>query len=66
MLAYKFVKWDVPALDTLKNTREYILAQKLEQGSLTRKEKNEIASLASDYGHIRLGGWLFPLMFLLS
>lgn len=62
MLAYKFVKWDVPALETLKNTREYILASKLESGQeLTRDEKNDLTRLAKQYGHIRLGGWLFPL-----
>ena len=61
-LAYKFVKWDIPALDTLKGTRTYILARKLEDRKpMTRSEKNEITRLAREYGHVRLGGWLFHL-----
>ena len=61
-LAYKFVQWDIPELATLENTREYILARKLEDGEpMTRTEKNEITRLAREYGHIRLHGWLFPL-----
>jgi hypothetical protein len=60
-LAYKFVKWDIPALETLKESRAYVLARKLEDGTLTRAEKNEITAMAREYGHIRLMGWLFPL-----
>ena len=60
-LAYKFVQWDIPALDTLKGTRAYILARKLEENdTLTRAEKNEITKMVREYGHVRLHGWLFP------
>ena len=62
MLAYKFVSWEVPDLSTHKNSMQYVLAEKLEQGkAMTRAEKNKLAELAREYGHIRLGGWLFPL-----
>ena len=63
MLAYKFVRWEVPPLEILKDTREYILASKVEQGEqLTRKEKNEIAKMLRGVEQsFRLGGWCFPL-----
>jgi hypothetical protein len=42
-IATKFVEWDVPALDTLKNSTAYMLREKLNTGSkLSREEKNWI------------------------
>ncbi len=60
MIAFKFVKHDVPALETLKNSRLYILSAKWEaQATLTRKEKDELGALLVVDG-TRLGGWQFP------
>ncbi len=40
-IATKFVKWDVPELNTLKNSKTYLLREKLNIGEkLTREEKN--------------------------
>ena len=40
-LAYKFVNWDVPKLGSLKDSKAYMLRERLNQGaSLTREEKN--------------------------
>lgn len=40
-IATKFVKWDVPELNKLKNTKAYLLREKLNIGEkLTREEKN--------------------------
>ena len=42
-IATKFVKWDVPELNTLKNSKTYLLREKLNIGEkLTREEKNWI------------------------
>lgn len=64
--AYRFVQWEVPALDTLKKSREYILAMKWEhaRSTLTRAEKDEIADWYINKRYVRLGGWafLFPEM----
>ena len=38
---YKFVSWDVPELDTLKNCDTYKIMEKLNNGkSLSREEKD--------------------------
>lgn len=40
-IATKFVRWDVPALDTLKESKVYQLRQRLNDGKqLSRDEKN--------------------------
>lgn len=40
-IATKFVQWDVPALDTLKESKVYQLRQRLNEGKrLSREEKN--------------------------
>jgi len=40
-IATKFVKWDVPALDTLKGSKVYQLRLRLNEGKrLTREEKD--------------------------
>ena len=42
-IAVKFVKWDVPELDSLKNSKVYSLREKLNTGNrLNRDEKNWI------------------------
>ena len=42
-IATPFVKWDVPKLNTLKNSKAYLLREKLNIGEkLTREEKNWI------------------------
>lgn len=63
-MIYKFVKWDVPKLDTLENTRIYQLHDKLmvrgEQA--TREEKNYLFDSIHmgmiKYG-VHLHGWCF-------
>lgn len=43
-IATKFVKWDIPELDTLKNSKVYQLREKVNAGEkLSREEKNWIA-----------------------
>ena len=42
-IATKFALWEVPTLDTLKDTRAYILREKVNnRESLSREEKNWI------------------------
>lgn len=44
-IATKFVKWEVGELEMLKNTRTYILCEKVNKGEkLSRAEKNWITS----------------------
>lgn len=43
-IATKFVKWDIPELDTLKGSKVYLLREKVNAGGkLSREEKNWIA-----------------------
>lgn len=43
-IAVKFVSWDVSPLDTLKNSRAYMLREKLNgNGKMDRTEKNWLA-----------------------
>lgn len=43
-IAYKFVKWDVPPLDTLTNSKVYQLREKLNKGEkISRQEKDWLA-----------------------
>jgi hypothetical protein len=45
MSIYKFVTWDVPALDTLKESTPYRIHEKLKRGEkLTDKERLTVAS----------------------
>lgn len=54
---YKFVKWDIPELDTLSNTNVYKCMEKLNGGEqLSREEKD---SLRLDKGCISLMGYVF-------
>ena len=42
-IAYKFVAWDVPALESLAGSKAYILRKRLNDGGkLSREEKNWI------------------------
>lgn len=64
MIAYKFVKWDINPLDTLKGAKVYDLKVKCMEGKrLTREEKNWLASklVTGSYGRtaIPLMGWMF-------
>lgn len=55
---YKFVSWEVPALETLKKTKPYIIMEKLNKGEvLTRKEKNYFQFYNGP--HEKCLGWLF-------
>lgn len=62
-IAYKFVKWEVPALEQLKSSKVYQLKEKLVNGEkLTREEKNWIVENGHGlYGNglIPLQGWMF-------
>ena len=64
MVAYKFVKWDVPKLNTLVGTQPYRLKIKvLNKERLTREEKNalfnRLATCSYSKVGIALGGWMF-------
>lgn len=60
MIACKFVKWDVPALETLSDTEAYRFKQKLLNGeTLTREEKNRLAEFTSCKSFTRRDGWHF-------
>jgi hypothetical protein len=48
---YKFVKWDVPALETLKDSTAYKTMEALQNGEKT--------SIYAESGTVKLMGWLF-------
>lgn len=53
----KFVTWDVPPLETLRDTNVYKIMEKLNNGEkLTRDEKN---SICSQNGIVQRSGWEF-------
>ena len=53
-IAYKFVNWDVPKLDTLKNSKAYQLGERLNQGKgLTREEKNWLTEKVNTNSYFR-------------
>ena len=58
---YKFVTWDVPALESLSNSKAYQLMDKLNNGGkLTREEKDWVVERTVYHGGIyRLCGWEF-------
>ena len=63
-IATKFVKWDVPGLDTLKGSKVYLLREKVNAGGkLSREEKNWIAEKVNSNSYFRnaipLGGYRF-------
>ena len=57
----KFVAWDVPALESLSDSKAYQLMDKLNKGGkLTREEKDWIVEKTAFRGGIyRLLGWEF-------
>lgn len=62
-IAFKFVRWEVPALEQLKESKVYKLKEKCLRGDkLTRQEKNWLTEKGRDiYGNglIPLRGWMF-------
>ena len=63
-IARKFVKWDVKPLDTLKDSKVYILRQKVnDNGKLSRDEKNWITKQVNSNVYFKyaipLMGWCF-------
>ena len=63
-MAYKFVTWEVPALEELKESKVYQLKQKCMNGEkLSREEKNWISEKVFhntfSKHSIPLQGWLF-------
>ena len=57
----KFVAWEVPELDELKECRAYKAMAKLNNGGkLTREEKDGLQNAFNWYGcAVKLYGWLF-------
>lgn len=59
-IAVKFVSWDVSPLDTLKNSRAYMLREKLNgNGKMDRTEKNWLAENIKNNSYFRTS---IPLM----
>lgn len=63
-IAYKFVNWDVPTLEEMKNAKVYQLKEKCLNGEkLSREEKNwiteEVHSNIYSKHSIPLMGWMF-------
>ena len=64
MLATKFAQWDVPALETLSNSRVYSLKAKIEEGrKLDRDERNFVTHNVNSNSYFKnaipLMGWKF-------
>ena len=63
-IAIKFVKWEIPPLETLTGSKVYALRQRLNTGDkLTRVEKNWITENVSHNAYFKsavpLSGWRF-------
>lgn len=63
-IAFKFVNWDIPELESLKGCKVYNLRIKvLNNEKLTREEKNWITNEINHNGYFRtaipLQGWCF-------
>lgn len=63
-IAIKFVKWEIPPLETLTGSKVYALRQRLNTGDkLTRDEKNWITENVNHNAYFKsavpLGGWRF-------
>lgn len=53
-VAYKFVQWEVPALETLQNSKVYQLREKLNKGEqLDRAEKNWITEKVNNNAYFK-------------
>jgi hypothetical protein len=64
MSIYKFVKWDVELLETLRDSFEFKVHKKVSNGiELTREEKNQLTRELLKNTYSRLGvplqGWMF-------
>ena len=63
-IAIKFVKWEIPPLETLTGSKVYNLRQRLDAGDkITRDEKNWITEKVNHNTYFKsaipLGGWCF-------
>lgn len=59
-MIYKFVKHEISPLETYKNTREYLLHEKLERGELpTREEKDRSLVFTSESPVYKYMGWAY-------
>ena len=63
-IAIKFVKWEIPPLETLTGSKVYALRQRLNTGDkLTRDEKNWITENVNHNAYFKsavpLSGWRF-------
>lgn len=63
-IAIKFVKWEIPPLETLTGSKVYALRQRLNAGDkLTRDEKNWITEKVNHNAYFKsavpLSGWRF-------
>lgn len=63
-IAIKFVKWEIPPLETLTGSKVYELRQRLNAGDkITRDEKNWITEQVNHNTYFKsaipLGGWCF-------
>jgi hypothetical protein len=69
-IAYKFVEYEVPSLESLSNSFAYMVKSKLLKGvELTREEKNRLAhrlSVSMSESALRLSGWEFSFKDLLN
>jgi len=55
-IAFKFVKWDVPELATLKDSKVYRLREQLDNGEkLSREDKNWITRNVKEGIHFKRG-----------
>jgi hypothetical protein len=64
MSIYKFVKWEVSPLETLRDSFEFKIHRKVSNGiELTREEKNQLTRelLSNSYSRVGvpLQGWMF-------
>ena len=67
VLAIKFVQWDVPPLESLCNSKVYILREKLNRGErMSREEKNWLCEAVNSNTYFRtavpLQGWRFDFI----
>lgn len=63
-IAIKFVKWEIPPLETLTGSKVYALRQRLDAGDkITRDEKNWITEQVNHNAYFKsavpLSGWRF-------
>lgn len=65
--ATQFVAWDIPALDSLRNSKVYLLRNKLNNGeAMSRAEKNWLCEKINSNTYFRtaipLQGWKFDFL----